>query len=58
LTKGLWGVKLNKKDGQNTREAAKTLFKSHHDHAYDFDQKILEKFVWPLAANDVVGLLN
>ncbi len=51
-------MKLNKKDGQNTREAAKTLFKSHHDHAYDFDQKILEKFVWPLAANDVVGLLN
>lgn len=51
---GLWGVKLNKKNDRNVREAAKSIFTSYHDHVYDFDQKILNKFIWPLAANDVV----
>ncbi len=30
------------------------MLKSNHEHVYDFDQKILEKFIWPLAENDVV----
>lgn len=54
LIEGLWGVKLDKIDGNDVRKAAKTLFKSNHEHVYDFDQKILEKIVWPLAATDVV----
>jgi len=45
---------LNKKESLNVREAAKKMLKSNHEHVYDFDQKILEKFIWPLAENDVV----
>jgi hypothetical protein len=52
---GCWGVKINKNRLQIT-SAAKTIFSMNHSHDYDYDQILLEKFVWPIARTNLVTL--
>lgn len=51
---GIWGVKIHEEIRDDVKKAAEILFTSNHalfDH-----QKVLEKFVWPVAVKDMVHI--
>jgi hypothetical protein len=53
LPLGCWGVKIS--HGRSvTIHAAEKLFKQNHFHEYDYDQELLDEFVWPIARNNMV----
>ena len=55
LNSGLWGAKIYQRR-LKIKEAAMQLFKNaEHTLERGFDQAMLAKFIWPLAANDTVN---
>ena len=57
LHSGCWGVKINR-DRPRIALAAENMFSIIHLHEYDFDQILLDRFIWPVAKNDVVICLR
>jgi hypothetical protein len=54
---GCWGVKVSQ--GRSTIvHAAEKLFHNNHFHEYDYDQELLDMFVWPIARNNMVSDIN
>lgn len=51
---GMWGVKLYR-NRTAVRIAAKDMLNgTGHSHDYDYDQKLLKDFIWPIAKFDSV----
>ncbi|KAI9563629.1 hypothetical protein GHT06_011093 [Daphnia sinensis] len=49
-----WGVKINQ-DRTTIVTAAEKLFSENHQHVYDYDQKLLDRLVWPIAKTNLVA---
>lgn len=50
---GCWGVKVSQNRSSIVR-AATSMFTQNHLHEYDYDQKLLDKLIWPIAYNNMV----
>jgi hypothetical protein len=52
---GCWGVKVNQ-NRSTIVDAALKMFRTNHRYQYDYDQKLLEWFVWPIAQENMVRI--
>ncbi|XP_046638634.1 uncharacterized protein LOC124316732 [Daphnia pulicaria] len=48
-----WGVKISQ-DRSSIVNASKKMFTENHLHEYDYDQKLLDKLIWPIAITNMV----
>lgn len=55
LMEGCWGVKVNQ-NRSTIVDAALKMFRTNHRYQYDYDQKLLEWFVWPIAQENMVRI--
>ncbi|KAK4007259.1 hypothetical protein OUZ56_012420 [Daphnia magna] len=49
-----WGVKINQ-DRSRISKAATKMFLTSHLHEYDYDQVLLDEFIWPLAKQNMMA---
>ncbi|XP_032798069.1 uncharacterized protein LOC116934719 isoform X2 [Daphnia magna] len=49
-----WGVKVSQNRSSIVR-AATSMFTQNHLHEYDYDQKLLDKLIWPIAYNNMIA---
>lgn len=52
---GCWGVKISQ-DRPAIVRAAKQMFSENHLHEYDYDQKLLDRFIWPIATTNMARM--
>ncbi|KAK4007232.1 hypothetical protein OUZ56_012392 [Daphnia magna] len=49
-----WGVKLTR-DRTAIVDTANKLFSENHQHVHDYDQKLLDRLVWPIAKTNLLA---
>ncbi|XP_046459065.1 uncharacterized protein LOC124205651 isoform X1 [Daphnia pulex] len=49
-----WGVKVSQ-DRSTIVGAARKMFTENHLHEYDYDQKLLDRLIWPIATTNMMA---